>query len=65
MIETLCEQQIVKQLISSSGGNAGHAVATAGAKIGLPVGMANTIIRLPSHSLARCVCSSDNQADDD
>jgi threonine dehydratase len=40
MIEVLCQQQTVKKLISSSGGNAGHAVATAGEKIGLPVGMA-------------------------
>lgn len=39
MILKTCEQTNVQKLICSSGGNAGHAVATAGEKIGLPVGM--------------------------
>lgn len=37
MIATLCAQGHVKKLISSSGGNAGHSVATIGKKVGLPV----------------------------
>lgn len=39
MILKICEERKVERLICSSGGNAGHAVATAGEKIGLPVGI--------------------------
>jgi threonine dehydratase len=45
MITVLRENNDVKRLISSSGGNAGHAVATAGQKIGIPVGL----VPLPSY----------------
>lgn len=37
MIKTLVEQSTVSKLVCSSGGNAGHAVATTGKKLGLPV----------------------------
>eukprot|EP01042_Synura_sphagnicola_P000652 gene652-721_t len=37
MILRLCERGEVKKLISSSGGNAGHSVATVGESLGLPV----------------------------
>ncbi len=36
MIQTLHAQGGVKRLVCSSGGNAGHAVATAAEKMGLP-----------------------------
>lgn len=37
MIVSLASKDTVKLLVSSSGGNAGHAVATAGQKLGIPV----------------------------
>ncbi len=39
MIDVLRASANVDKLICSSGGNAGHAVATAGQKIGVPVGI--------------------------
>jgi L-serine/L-threonine ammonia-lyase len=37
MINQLCRSNDVKKIICSSGGNAGHAVATAGRNLGIPV----------------------------
>jgi L-serine/L-threonine ammonia-lyase len=37
MINELCRSNDVKKIICLSGGNAGHAVATAGRNLGIPV----------------------------
>lgn len=37
MVSTIMKTQKVSKLVSSSGGNAGHAVATVGQKLGIPV----------------------------
>eukprot|EP01038_Epipyxis_sp_PR26KG_P004556 gene4556-6428_t len=47
MIETLVKRDNVAQLITSSGGNAGHAVATAGQKLGIPTDVYVPVTTMP------------------
>lgn len=47
MIQTIASTNIISKLVCSSGGNAGHAVATAGEKLRLPVDVFVPVTTMP------------------